>query len=708
MSPRRSTPAPAPDGTTDIAAAGAALAARLPEASRPLGHAAYDLRWSWTPGGEDAYRRLDPQRWDACGRNPVRFLRDLDLGAVPAGADAAPVEAPEPTAPAELERPVAFFCAEYALHPALRIYSGGLGVLAGDICKEASDRAVPMVAVGLFYRQGFFQQRLDVWGRQHEYWVPLDPHGLPMARVTADGAPVTVTVTIRRRDVVCQVWRVDVGRVPLYLLDTDVADNHPVDRWITARLYVADRATRLAQYAVLGIGGVRALRAMGVEPAGLHLNEGHAALAPLELARPALRRGLAFSDALSDAGGRTVFTTHTPVPAGNEEYEPREFKAVLGGYPGELGIESESLLDLARVRRGRPREPLGMTVLGLRVSGWANGVSARHGTVARKMWRRLFGVPADRVPIRHVTNGVHLPTWLAPPLRELLDGYLGAGWTARADEPATWEGVDRIPDAELWAVRCLLRSRLVDYVRDRSVRDRLGRGETERYVEAAARTLDEDALTVGFARRVATYKRLRLLTLDPGRALALLGGSQPVQLLIAGKAHPADEEGKSSLQQLFGIKNAPPVADRVAYLEDYDLEMAAILVGGCDVWLNLPRPPLEASGTSGMKSALNGGLNLSVLDGWWPEAYDGENGWAIAGDTLANPAEHDMRDANAFYELMETAVVPLFYERDAAGVPVGWVRRVKAALKSIGPAFSATRMVTTYRDDAYRHLRPRA
>jgi glycogen phosphorylase len=699
-----SAPAPAStDGTADIHAAGAALAERLPGPLQALGHAAYDLRWSWQQGGEDAFRRLDPDRWAAAGRNPVRFLRDLPPDVLERGAAGAPVRtAPGPTEPAALDTRVAFFCAEFALHAALRLYSGGLGVLAGDICKEASDLGVPLLAVGLLYRQGFFQQRLDVWGRQHEYWVPLDTASLPLVRVRdADGDALVVTLELRGRTVAAAVWRTDVGRVPLYLLDTDLPDNHPIDRWITARLYVSDRSTRLAQYGVLGIGGMRALRAMGLEPDVVHLNEGHAALAPLEMTR-AGQRDVPFSAALRAAGERTVFTTHTPVPAGNETYKPEEVRSVLGDYPAQLGLEPEAFLDLGRARRRRS-EPFGMTVLGLRASGWANGVSARHGAVARRMWKGLYGVPAARVPIRHVTNGVHLPTWLRPPLRELLDGYLGAGWTARAAEPDTWAAVERIPDAELWAVRCRLRADLVTYVRDRSVRDRLGRGEPDAYVAAAADSFDPGVLTLGFARRVATYKRLRLLTLDPPRALAMLEGARPVQLLVAGKAHPADEEAKGVLQHLFGLKNAPHVANRVAFLEDYDLDMAAVLTGGCDIWVNLPRPPLEASGTSGMKSALNGGLNLSVLDGWWPEAYDGENGWALPGDVdEGDPAQQDARDAAAFYALMENEIVPLYYERDAAGLPSRWLRRVRRALQTVGPAFAATRMVTTYRDEGYR------
>jgi glycogen phosphorylase len=499
-----------------------------------------------------------------------------------------------------------------------------------------------------------------------------------------------------------QIWRVNVGRVPLYLLDTRVPENNRVDRWITSRLYVGDHEVRLAQYALLGRGGIRALELLGVDPAVVHLNEGHPALAPLEMAARDMAGGMAFDEAYGAARARTVFTTHTPVPAGNETYSPDEVATVIGDLPESLDLDLDTFMDLARVKPGDRWQQPGMTVLGLRSARASNGVSRRHGEVARHMWQPLFDVAVDEVPIAHVTNGAHVPSWMAPPMRALLDRHLGADWVTRAADPQTWAPVADIPDAELWEVRCTLRADLVEFVRDHSMYDRLNRGEPAHYVEAAAKTFSPDVLTVGFARRVATYKRLHLLTQDAARALALLDGPQHVQILIAGKAHPRDDEAKAVVRRLFELKGAPQVAGHVAFLEDYDLAMASRLVAGCDVWLNLPRPPMEASGTSGMKSAFNGGLNLSVLDGWWAEAYDGTNGWGIDGDEQDDHARQDARDAGTLYDLIDGEVLPTFCHRDEDGVPHDWVRRIKRSLQTVGPAFSATRMVRDYWDGPYR------
>jgi starch phosphorylase len=603
-----------------------------------------------------------------------------------------------------MDRPIAFLCAEYGVHRSLPTYGGGLGVLAGDILKEASDMALPFVAVGILYRQANFHQRFDLSGWQHEYWIESDPDRLPAALVTGfDGLPVTITVPLRGREVVLQIWRVDVGRVPLYLLDAARPENSRADRWITARLYVGDRTIRLAQYAVLGIGGVRALRALGIDPAVIHLNEGHAALAPLELARVAVAEGHPFRDALAGARERTVFTTHTPVPAGNETYGAEEIRRVLGDVSSYLETDEASVLGLDRSRPEDPDEPLGLTVLGIRASRSTNAVSRTHGQVSRLMWHHLFpGGSVEDVPIRHVTNGVHLPTWMAPPMRWLLDLYLGEGWHRRAADPSTWEGVQDIPDEELWSVRAQVRADLVEYVRDRAVLDRLARGESTEYAEAGGRAFDPNALTLGFARRVAAYKRLSLLIHEPDRAHQLLHGPRPVQVVLAGKAHPSDEEAKQILKQVFSEKWGLNDAERVVFLEDYDMGVAARLVAGCDVWINVPRPPLEASGTSGMKSAVNGGLQLSVLDGWWAEAYDGTNGWALSGEVDGDHDAQDARDGRALYDLLEREVVPSFYDRDRSGIPADWVRRVKASLITIGPRFCATRMMREYLETTYR------
>jgi starch phosphorylase len=662
-------------GDNDLTVAAAALAARLPDELAPLARLAYSYRWTWLRGGDNVFRSVDPHRFELCGGNAVRLLQEAPTRSLIRAANdtallerAAALEAevhaelrrPWHDGPVTPERPAVFLCAEYALHGSLPIYSGGLGVLAGDILKQASDQRIPLVAVGLLYRQGYFRQRLDPSGWQHEYWVDTDPERLP-ATLVGDGprGPLTVTVEIRGRAVTAQIWRVDVGRVALYLLDVERPENARIDRWITGRLYVGDAETRLAQYLLLGIGGLRAIRALGIEPGLVHLNEGHAAFAPLELARAAIECGADPPGALADARRRTVFTTHTPVAAGNDTYDRAMVRAALGSFPAALGMAPDDVCTLGDTGPGEGR--VGVTQLGLRLSRSANGVSRRHGEVARTMWRGLYPDHAvEDVPIGHVNNGVHIGTWMAAPMRALLDRHLGPGWEERAADPWTWATVDAIPDEELWAARAEQRAHLVDVVRERSVADRLERGESPDYVDAAARVFDHDVVTIGFARRLARYKRLDLLAHDMHRALDLLADPRPIQILIAGKAHPRDDDAKRIVQGLFVFKPAAHVGERVVYLHDYDLSIAPTLVAGCDVWVNLPRPPLEASGTSGMKSALNGGLQLSVLDGWWPEAYDGANGWAIAGDVDADPAAQDARHADAFYSLLETEIVPDF------------------------------------------------
>lgn len=697
----------------------ARLAERLPEPLAPLGRVALNYRWSWQPGAVELFRSLDPHGWELNGWNPVRQLQDLaphlaeaaaadpvTRDAVERVAEALDADLSRPETPIEgLTGPVAFVCAEFGIHTSLPIYSGGLGVLAGDILKQASDLGLPMIGVGLLYRKGYFQQRVDRSGYQHEYWTQTFPERLATVQVVDDaGQPLRLVFPFYGSDVAFHVWRAAVGRVPLYLLDTDLEENDPIDRWITTRLYDGNARTRLGQYGLLGVGGVRALRALGVEPGVYHFNEGHPALAALELVADALETGASRDDALARARSRCVFTTHTPVPAGNEAYEPAMLLQAFAGLPERAGLDESELLDLCRARPGTDEWP-GMTPLALRLSRRANGVSRIHGEVAREMWRPLFrDVPADEVPIDHVTNGVHLPTFLAAPMRELLDRHLGEGWLSRAADPATWEPVDDIPNAELWAARRAAREALVEYVRAKSVQDRLLRGEESDYVKLAATTFDPNVLTLGFARRIATYKRLFLLTRDTERVHRIFGpDAPPVQMVIAGKAHPLDENAKRMLQDVFGLRRANGLAARITFLENYDLSVAAPIVGGCDVWLNVPRPPLEASGTSGMKSAANGGLNVSVLDGWWAEGFDGTNGWAIdAGRPGEDEAAQDDRHAHALYDLVEQEVVPLFYERGEDGIPHRWLERVKASLRTNGPRFSAARMVQEYAASIYR------
>ena len=706
------------DGRPDLDRAARELAERIPEPLEPFARLAYNYRWSWHPDGPALFGSIDPDRWERCLQNPVRLLEEAPMPALHrAASDGELIERAhrlEASIREELERPwngeiewdrpVAFFCAEYGIHVSLPVYSGGLGALAGDLVKEASDRALPFVAVGLLYRQGYFRQRIDASGWQHEYWIDIDPERLPAALVRGDdGEPITVSVPIGEREVQVQIWRVEVGRVPLFLLDTERPENEQLDRWISSRLYVGDPSIRLAQYIVLGVGGMRALTALGIRPGTLHLNEGHAALAPLELARAEVAAGTAPADALEHARAQTVFTTHTPVPAGNDCYPADQIEAAISALAGGLDIPLWDLIRLGRTHPDAEHEPFGVTQFALRMSSSAGGVSRRHGEVARAMWQELWpDTPLQNVPIGHVTNGVHVPTWVGKPMRELLDRHLGEGWVESAADPATWSAVDDIPDHELWEVRSLQRAELVDFARRRSISDRLARDDLPEYVQAAARNFDPGALTIGFARRVATYKRLALLGSDPDRLLRLLSGGRPMQVLLAGKAHPRDDEAKRVLQALFGMKGAPEVGQHVIVLDDYDLATAARLVQGCDVWLNLPRPPLEASGTSGMKSVMNGGLQLSVLDGWWAEGYDGSNGWALSGEVDDDHAAQDARHAAELFRVLEEEVVPAFYERTDDGIPGAWLQRMRASLRTLGPEFSATRMLAGYTERAYR------
>ncbi len=710
-------------GGRDLERAIDELSERLPSPIAPLARIAYNYRWTWLPGGADLFRDVDAALWRRCGCNPrsiieavpPRRLRQLAedaayVASVARAAAAIDSDLARPGAPGALtsERPVAYFCSEFGGHCSLPLYGGGLGVLAGDLVKAASDVALPLVCVSLFYRQGYFHQRLDHRGRQVEYWTTTDFERLPAALVTgSDGRPLAIPLELRGRTVQIQVWRADFGRVPVYLLDTDRPDNHPIDRWMTARLYVGDRHTRLAQYATLGCGGVRALAALGIEPGLVHLNEGHAALGAFERIGALMAAGASFDDALAKVRSETVFTTHTPVAAGNEWFPPEEVEPVLGSLRERLGVPAAVFYDIGRLHAGSQQEAVALTPLALRTSRAANAVSKRHGEVSRAMWQPLWPdrAVAD-VPIGSVTNGVHTTTWMAGPMQALLDRHLPADWRRRTSDPAVWDAVSAIPDAEIWEVRQTLRQRLVDDARERSVGMRLSRGEPPDYVGAAMRLFDADSLTIGFARRVATYKRLHLLTYQLERGLRLLGDPRRgIQLVIAGKAHPADDEAKLTLRRLLEFRRAPNVAGRIVFLEDYDLHVAPSIVSGVDLWLNLPRPPLEASGTSGMKVVVNGGLNLSVLDGWWAEAYDGESGWAIcSGDGEAHA--QDEVDAAALFNLLEGEVIPLFHERNAAGIPERWIARVKSSMRRFIPRFGAERMVREYATRMYAAREP--
>jgi starch phosphorylase len=695
----------------------------LPKRLSRLSELAYNLWWTWHPEAGRALGRLDYDLWEILGHNPIRFLREIKRARLNKAArdkdylalydgmigdlDSYFSEAKLWAARAHPEltnRPVAYFSMEFGLHETLPIYSGGLGVLAGDHLKEASDLGLPLVGVGLMYSEGYFSQRLTDDGWQESRNAMLHFNDLPVLPVnTEDGRRMTVEVEFPDRDVSLQIWEVRVGRVPLYLLDSNVEGNTPSDRILTARLYWADLDRRIMQEMLLGIGGVRVLRELGYNPSVWHMNEGHAAFLTLERARESVQAGREFNQALGVTRPNNVFTTHTPVPAGNDEFPLWLVEKHLASYWPQLKLEREQFFDLGR-RHWPGGEAFSMGVLALRNSQGRNAVSELHGRVARRMWSFLWpDLPENEVPITHVTNGVHTANWMARRLRNLLEAHLGPDWYARLDEPALWSKLDQIPDDQLWAIRLHLKRRLAFYMRER-VRERWTEGGYHPVqVVASGVLINPYALTIGFARRFATYKRASLIFSDVERLLAIINRSnRPVQVIFAGKAHPADEAGQRLIQDVYREVKRAEAGGRLVFLEDYDMNLARYLVQGVDIWLNTPRRPLEASGTSGMKAALNGVLNFSVLDGWWREAYNGLNGWAIGKDEDADaPDQQDRSDAESLYDTLEHEIVPLYYERDPKEISHGWLARVKESIKTILPRFSTRRMLKEYVDRLY-------
>jgi starch phosphorylase len=694
----------------------------LPDRISRLDDLAVDLWWSWHPARE-VFRRLDYTRWRTTAHNPVRML-----GAMPAETLAAAASDPAFLAlydgaiaaldsaraarntwwtlkhPHATNQSIAYFSAEFAFHQSLPIYAGGLGVLAGDHCKESSDLGVPLIGVGFMYPQGYFHQHVSADGWQEESYERLNWADAPIeSATTKDGRACITAVPLGDRSVLVAVWRVRLGRVTIYLLDTNLEENAPGDRDLSARLYGGDRETRIQQEIVLGIGGVRALKALGVEPAVYHLNEGHAAFVVLQRLRELIEQGSTFEEALDEIRATTVFTTHTPVPAGHDAFPFPLVEHHLASCWGTLGANRDQFLSLGAHDAGGGPE-FNMTALALRSAGTINAVSQLHGIVTRSMWGSLWpGVPEAERPVTAITNGVHVPTWIASDLAELFARHLGPEWQAYHDDPAMWDAVLDIPDQELWAVRQSLKRYLFTFIRERA-RQRW----TEEHVGiprvvAAGTLLDPDALTIGFARRFAGYKRPELVFRDPERLARLLGATgRPVQIIFAGKSHPADHIGKNHLQRVFARALDPLFGGRVAFVDDYDLHVAHFLVQGCDVWLNTPRKPLEASGTSGMKAALNGVPHLSIADGWWAEGANRLNGWVIDGGVSGNNEDEIYAaDANALYELLENDVVPAFYDRDPAGIPHRWLATVKESIRSVAPRFSARRMVKEYVERAY-------
>jgi len=598
-------------------------------------------------------------------------------------------------------RPVAYFSAEFGIHESLPIYSGGLGVLAGDHIKSASDLDIPLVGVGLFYGQGYFRQWLDSNGWQQEQYLETDVNQLPMQpALGTNGRPVEVQIETRGGSIRAKVWRVKVGRRDLLLLDSDVEGNAPEDRELTSRLYGGDSRTRIRQELLLGVGGFRALRAMGITPGVLHLNEGHSGFVVLEAIRSRMEEeGVGFDAAAPRVSREVVFTTHTPVPAGHDRFNADLIEEHLGPLRDALGLSQESLMGMGRENPSNPDELFCMTVVGLRFSRRANAVSSLHGEVSRAMWTGLSpSKPEDEVPIGHITNGVHVPSWLAPQMFRLYDRHLGTGWHEHSSEPKIWDGIENVDDGELWETHLNLKSRLIEFVRRRAIEQAEHRGESREVVQRLSRVLSRDALTIGFARRFATYKRANLILADMENLASMVNDpKRPVQFVFAGKAHPHDEPGKRMLQQIAQLMRSSRFADKFVFVEDYDINVGRHLVQGVDVWLNNPRRPFEASGTSGQKVVLNGGLNLSVLDGWWAEAYDGMNGFAIGiGRTHSNADVHDVRDGADLQRALRDEVIPLYYNRDRDGLPRGWIKRMKRTIRTLGWRFNADRMVMDY------------
>jgi len=681
---------------------------------------ARNLWWSWDHDSVSLFRDLDPARWRQLNHNPVSLLGEIPLAAIERRARELVLHSRINYAYRRQQeylhadrtwgathtgilrpRPVAYFSAEFGLHESIPIYSGGLGVLAGDHIKSASDLDIPLIGIGLFYGQGYFRQRLDENRWQQEEYLQTDVNQLPMEpAIGTNGEAVGVQIETRSGSIGAKVWRVKVGRCDLLLLDSSVEGNAPEDRDLTSRLYGGDRRIRIRQELLLGVGGFRALKALGVTPGVLHLNEGHSAFAVLEAIRDRMaEEGLSFDQAVSRVSREVVFTTHTPVPAGHDRFHAGLLEEHLGPLRERLGISHERLLELGRENPGNRHEEFCMTVLGLKLSRRANAVSALHGEVSRAMWTGLYpGKPEDAVPIGHITNGMHVPSWLAPQMFRLYDRHLGTGWHEHSAEPRIWEGIESVDDGELWETHLSLKARLLDFVRSRAREQAQRRGESPEILQRLGRVLSPDALTVGFARRFATYKRATLILADIERLASMVNDPKhPVQFVFAGKAHPLDEPGKRVLQQIAELMRHRQFADRFVFVEDYDINVGRHFVQGVDVWLNNPRRPLEASGTSGQKVVLNGGLNLSVLDGWWAEAYDGLNGFAIGtGRTHSHIDLHDTRDGEDLYRVLRDEVIPLYYQRDRDGLPRGWIQRMKRTIRTLGWRFNANRMVMDY------------
>jgi starch phosphorylase len=686
---------------------------------------AKNLWWCWHPEVINLFRDLDPIRFRQLDHNPIAMLHEFTPDRLASRAAEMVLYSRINYASRRLKeymastpawgrteasvlaaKPVAYFSAEFGLHESLPIYSGGLGVLSGDHIKSASGLGVPLVAIGLFYTEGYFRQQLNDDGYQGEEYQVTKVEDTPLEPArSADGKPISVQIETREGQIFAKVWKAQVGRVTLYLLDSKVEGNTTLDKTLTSRLYGGDERTRIRQELLLGVGGVKALHALGIRPGVYHLNEGHSAFGPLEVIRKKMQDdGMSFDDALREVAQQTVFTTHTPVPAGHDRFDCGLVEEHLGPLRDQLGISYEQLMGLGRVEPQNDQEPFCMTVVGLKLSRRANAVSALHGHVSRRMWAHLWPWRVEEeIPIGHITNGVHIPSWLAWQMQQLYDRHFPADWVTRMGEAEVWQDIHSVDFGELWETHNALKNLMVQFVRRRLSRQCRRRGEGEETVDAARNVLDPSVLTIGFARRFATYKRANLLLHDVDRLLEMLGDNErPMQLIFAGKSHPKDEPGKGYIQRIANLRHDTKFAGRIVYVEDYDINVCRHLIQGVDVWLNNPRRPLEASGTSGQKVVLNGGLNLSILDGWWAEAYDGSNGFAIGhGTAHVSDEVTDRRDAEALFSVLEDHVIPMFYDLDVDGLPRKWIKFMMNSIASLAWRFSAHRMVADYTRNCY-------
>jgi len=695
----------------------------LPDKFKRLNDIAYNLWWSWNPEAIDLYREIDLELWEKVGKNPVRFLQEVSqkklqvkleeqaymdrLDTVVADFDKYMTEKDtwySRTYPEHTGKNIAYFSAEYGLNEVLPIYSGGLGVLSGDHCKSASDLGLPFTAIGLFYKQGYFSQRINIHGWQETCFNNLNISQLPvLPAFDASGRQAEISITFAGRTVFAKVWRVQIGRINLYLMDTDVAQNSPSDRALTSRLYGGDQETRIQQEIFLGIGGIRVLDALGIHPSVYHMNEGHSSFMGLELIRKLIsERHLTFKEALQIVSASAVFTTHTPVPAGNDTFPLYMMDKYFGDFWGQLGISRYDFLELGLKK---PEDQnFNMTVLALTLAGRKNGVSELHGAVSRDIFADVWPeVPKADVPITHITNGIHTLTWLSPKMKELYDKYLEPGWKNSIYDSSAFKGVDLIPDEELWNTHLELKQKLISFVRDRMKAQKLANGESMEAVRHVDSFLDPDALTIGFARRFATYKRANLIFRNLARIQNILNNpGKPVQVIFAGKAHPADGPAHEVIKNINDIAKQEGFYGKVILMENYNMTVARNLVQGVDVWMNNPRRPLEASGTSGQKVCINGIINFSILDGWWCEGYNRENGWVIGDETeFDNETSQDNIDSESIYDMLEQKIVPLFYKVNEKGIPVEWIAMMKNSIKSLAWNYSTDRMVKEYAERMY-------